>query len=506
MSLLRTVASLLLVGTSFTVLAVDSPARLQRDLRAYEISLKTGPTGTPGPVRGNAVNYSSTLVGTPTWTRPFADCTGATGLGPMGYHVQPFTVAANGAYDVTSVQNGWDGYLFVYQNSFNPAAPNTNCVAGDDDGAGGIGTSDILGVNLTAGTQYFVVTTAFENGEEGTFTNTLNGPAIITLGGGGPQADLSVVVTAPTGVLTGGTFTYLLTAANAGPDPATGVVVTDTLSPSVTFVSASCGATAAAGTVTWNVGALANGANATCTITVSMGAQCAVVDNVATITGVEGDPAVANNTSAISNSAGNVVLDGSFEAGSPSTDWAEASTNFGTPLCTIAACGQGTGTGPRTGDWWAWFGGIAAPETGSVTQSVTIPTGATTLSFWVEFPVCVTANGAGDFVRVQVDGNELWREDATAARCNTVGYQQVTVDVSAFADGGAHTLSFNSTITGNTSGSNFFVDDVEILAPPVCTAALIPEQPVPALDRASLALLVLLLGLLGFAAARRHSV
>lgn len=52
-----------------------------------------------------------------------------------------------------------------------------------DDGAGGIGTSDIIGVNLQAATAYVVVTTAFELSEEGTFTNTINCPtATVTLG------------------------------------------------------------------------------------------------------------------------------------------------------------------------------------------------------------------------------------------------------------------------------------------------------------------------------------
>lgn len=506
MNLFRTVANLALAGLAFSAQAVDTPERQHNDLRALEISLKAAPSGSPQANLGNAVMYSSTLVGTPTWTRPFADCTGATGLGPMGYQVQPFTVAVNGAYDVTSVQDGgWDGYVFVYQIAFDPLLPNTNCVIGDDDGGGGIGTSDILGVNLTAGTQYFVVTTAFENGEEGTFTNTINGPGVITLGGGGPQADLGVTVAAPSGVVTTGTFTYTLTATNGGPDPATGVVVTDLLSPSVTFVSSDCGATELAGTVTWNIGAMANGGSATCTLTVSMGAVCAVVDNVASIDGIEGDPGAGNNSSAISNSAGNLVLDPGFEGGTPNATWAEASTNFGTPICDAGTCGVGSGTGPRTGTFWAWFGGFGGgAEAGSVAQAMVIPTGSTALDFWVEFPVCNAANGANDFVRVLVDGTELWRENATSARCGVIGYQLVSVDISAYDDGLSHTVTFDSTTVGGGAVSNFFVDDVAIAAAPVCVAGFVPKVPVPAFDRAGLALLTLLLGMLGMAAARRN--
>jgi uncharacterized repeat protein (TIGR01451 family) len=511
MKLLRPIASLLLLA-SVPMLAHAGAQRLQRDPIAFELALKGHETrGTPASVVLDTVNYTDTTVGAPTWTRPLADCSGLSGVGVgVGHHVQEFTVSTTGAYDITSAQVGAaDGFILLYVNSFNPSDQLTNCQAGNDDAAAGIGFSEILGENLTAGTSYFLVTTAFEPGEESGFTNTISGGGNVVLVGAGP--DLGVTVTAPDGVLTGGQFTYELTAVNNGVGPATGVVVTDTLSPSVTFVSSSCGATNVAGTVTWNIGALAEAATATCTITVSMGPTCATVDNVAIIDGAESDGVASNNTSSTSNSAGNIVADPSFEDGSPNSFWTEASTNFGSPLCTEAGCGLGTGTGPRTGDWWTWFGGIAgAAEAGSMVQSVTIPTGATSMSFWVEFPVC-SPNGTADFVRLQIDGTEVWREDATSARCNTVGYQQVTVDVSAYDDGAAHTVSFNSTTAVSAgNASNFFIDDVSLLGAPTCGVATGgpaagPDVPVPALDRFQTVLLMILLGLVGLVAMRRQT-
>ena len=50
--------------------------------------------------------------------------------------------------------------------------------------------------------------------------------------------------------------------------------------------------------------------------------------------------------------------------------------------CT-AACGTGGGIGPRTGTWWAWFGGIPdAVETGSMSQDITIPAGTNGVYRW----------------------------------------------------------------------------------------------------------------------------
>ncbi len=156
-----------------------------------------------------------------------------------------------------------------------------------------------------------------------------------------------------------------------------------------------------------------------------------------------------------------IVADGGFEAGTPNPSWTEASTNFGTPLCDIPTCGTGTGTGPHTGDWWCWFGGVGAFEEGSVEQTVTIPAGATTLQFYYENAVG-SGNGT-DSVSALIDGNVVWSEiEGNAAY---VTYALVTVDISAYGDGGSHLLRFESSITGVPGGSNFFIDDVEILEP-----------------------------------------
>ncbi|MEQ1891774.1 MAG: hypothetical protein ABL998_04465, partial [Planctomycetota bacterium] len=162
----------------------------------------------------------------------------------------------------------------------------------------------------------------------------------------------------------------------------------------------------------------------------------------------------------------NFVTDGGFEAGVFGGTWAEASSNFGTPLCT-SACGTGGGTGARSGLVWAWFGGfLGGPETGSVEQPVTIPAGATTLDFFLEIPVS-SGNGV-DFLRVSIDGTtvfEVFEDDPFYAG---LGYKAVSVPIAGFADGGAHDLRFESSTTGddgvgNDALSNFFVDDVTML-------------------------------------------
>jgi uncharacterized repeat protein (TIGR01451 family) len=114
----------------------------------------------------------------------------------------------------------------------------------------------------------------------------------------GGNADVSIVKTAnaPTPLAIGSTIVYTLAVSNAGPGGANGIVVTDTLPANVTYVSNSCGATFAAGTITWNAGTLANLGSVSCNITVTVNAV-GQIDNTATASTASTDPTPANNSS-----------------------------------------------------------------------------------------------------------------------------------------------------------------------------------------------------------------
>ena len=120
--------------------------------------------------------------------------------------------------------------------------------------------------------------------------------------GAAPSTDLSVTVAdSADPVSKGGTFTYTATITNNGPDAATGVSLSTTLSGTArTIISAaasqgSCAITAP--TITCPLGALANSASATVTITVKPTAT-GTLTATSTVTGTETDPTPANNTDA----------------------------------------------------------------------------------------------------------------------------------------------------------------------------------------------------------------
>jgi hypothetical protein len=162
----------------------------------------------------------------------------------------------------------------------------------------------------------------------------------------------------------------------------------------------------------------------------------------------------------------NVIADPTFEAGAPWTNWTvQTSTNFGTPLCNIAACGTGGGAAPPyAGDNWAWFGGADAVETATLGQSVTIMAGGqATLSFVMR--IGTISPPFTDVLNVRVDGIivQSYSEDTVIE----FAYSPRTIDLSAFANGASHLILFE--YIGPTTGtSNYAVDNVTLTTGGAC--------------------------------------
>ena len=125
------------------------------------------------------------------------------------------------------------------------------------------------------------------------------------------SADVAVTVTGPSSVTAGTNATYTVRVTNNGPNPATGVVLTDTLPAGATFVSMTqTGGTDAftfgqsAGTVTETATAtVASGSSDTFTLIVSAPANAipgTAFSDSASVTATTSDPNAANNTATAS--------------------------------------------------------------------------------------------------------------------------------------------------------------------------------------------------------------
>ncbi len=164
-----------------------------------------------------------------------------------------------------------------------------------------------------------------------------------------------------------------------------------------------------------------------------------------------------------------ILLDSSFEAGTPNPSWAESSTNFGTPLCTTASCGGGS---PLTGTWFYWGGGYLAPvfgfgtEISIVSQTLVIPVGTATLEWRMAMPNCDVGFTVEDYFGIRIDGTTVvyLTDTLSDPSCGSSVYQLRSVNLSAFADGGTHSIEiitdqyFDDFIS--TDVTNVFVDDV----------------------------------------------
>ena len=125
----------------------------------------------------------------------------------------------------------------------------------------------------------------------------------------------------------------------------------------------------------------------------------------------------------------------------------------------MPSCGTGGGASPpRTGAFWLWFGGIPAPETATLGQTVTIPAASTaTLRFWMR--IGTVSSPFTDVVNVRVDGaiQQAFTEPTVAEGA----YTERVINLNAFANGASHALLFE--YIGPTTGTgSYVIDDVTL--------------------------------------------
>jgi uncharacterized repeat protein (TIGR01451 family) len=146
-----------------------------------------------------------------------------------------------------------------------------------------------------------------------------------------PTADLALgLVDAPDPVFTGYNLTYTLTVTNLGPATAPGVMVVDTLPPTVSFVSASPSTnyTVVGRVVTFlNLGNVGSGQLATATIVVKPTAAGTLI-NSATCSSAVTDPLKANNNASVKTIVQPVPLTVSRVSGGMAISWPANADNY----------------------------------------------------------------------------------------------------------------------------------------------------------------------------------
>jgi hypothetical protein len=240
-------------------------------------------------------------------------------------------------------------------------------------------------------------------------------------------------------------------------EPVTGFDVGD-----VTFAGSTINVESAAVSIT--------GAGSTYNIGVSIGIPSGGLLRLSVIPGAVVDYAENVNfgSTSIDNSvAFDPILDGGFELSSTGQKkhWNSTSTAFGTSLCTLGKCGDGGGTaGPRNGVSWVWFDGVSgtSEQKSTVSQAVFFPSsGETILRYYLK--IGFVSEPFKSSLEVKIDGVVV--QTITEPSVAETSYIKRTVDVSAFADGASHTITFEYFRPAGGVLSNFSMDDVALVTP-----------------------------------------
>jgi uncharacterized repeat protein (TIGR01451 family) len=232
------------------------------------------------------------------------------------------TAGANLSYVITATNNGPSDAASVVLTDVIP--PNTTFVSESQTsgpaflctnpavGSGGTVSCAIGNLPSGATATFNLVVTVASTTAAGPLSNTAtvsaattdpnpaNNSSTFTTTVAVAVSDLSISKTAGAGPFgTGNPVAYTIAVANAGPDAATGIVVTDVLPAGTTFSSAtpSQGSCIGTTTVTCTLGTLASGASATIALTVTLPPNAGPVSNTATVTSATADPNPANNSS-----------------------------------------------------------------------------------------------------------------------------------------------------------------------------------------------------------------
>ena len=166
-----------------------------------------------------------------------------------------------------------------------------------------------------------------------------------------------------------------------------------------------------------------------------------------------GSPNVLLHTPPLHAAPAPALANGGFESGA--TAWAQSPSGIITSASTA-------GNRVRSGGWSAWLGGYDKADE-KLTQTVTVPSGSPSLTYWWQLASSESTTTAYDRMHVRVWSTSGTLLATLRTRSNTAArgaWYSDTLSLSAYA-GQKVVLGFAAT-TDSSAVSSFFVDDVSV--------------------------------------------
>jgi virginiamycin B lyase len=243
--------------------------------------------------------------------------------------------------------------------------------------------------------------------------------------------DLSLTGSAPTSITLGQSVTYTLTLTNDGTGGATGVTLTDTLPSGATFVSATGGVTPVGGVLTFSIGSLVSGGNATVTVVVTPTAAGSLTDT-ATARMDQTDPTPADNSLTLPTTV--VVPDLALSGDAPTSVTLGQNVTY---TLTVANNGAGTANGATLTDTLP-AGVTFVSATGGVTpvnDVLTFALGSLAAGASTSVTIVVTPTAAGTLsnrATITASQTDPTPADNSVARTTTVTAAPTVTSVQRF--------------------------------------------------------------------------
>ena len=222
--------------------------------------------------------------------------------GAVSYTLAVANAGPSDAVDVTVTETLPAGVTFVAASGTGWSCANTGdtSVTCSRTALAAGATAPVITVDVTAPAQATSLTNSASVASTTADPDPSNNSSSVTTGVSA-LADLSIVKTGPATVTAGGSTTYSLVVANAGPSDAADLAVTDTLPAGVTFVSASGSGWACTSTGDTSVSCLlptlATGATAPAiSVVVTAPSEATTLTNTASVASTTADPDTTNNT------------------------------------------------------------------------------------------------------------------------------------------------------------------------------------------------------------------